>query len=80
MPNISRATSGEYIESVHSSLRKLEEIHNLQTETMIGTKAHMNKLLKSSCLFNFKNEGFKMMKLGVPENVIDEFWSEDNLH
>ena len=29
--------------------------------------------LKRSCLFNFKNEGFKMMKIG-------EFWSEDNLH
>ena len=34
---------------------------------------------KSSCLFNFKNEGFKMMKIGVPQNVTDEFWSEDNL-
>ena len=28
---------------------------------------------------NFKNEGIKMMKFGVPENVMDEFWSEDNL-
>ena len=67
------ATSGKYIESVHSSLRRLEEIHNLHTETKIGTKAHMNRI-------NFKNEGIKMMKLGVPENVMDEFWSEDNLH
>ena len=75
-----RATSGEYIESVHSSLRRLEEIHNLHTETKIGTKAHMNRLLKSSCLFNFKNEGFKMMKLGVPVNVVDEFCTEDHLH
>ena len=74
---IFRATSGEL---VHSSLRRLKELHNLHTKTKIGTKAHMNRLLKSSCLFNFKNEGFKMMKLGVPENVIDEFWSEDNLH
>ena len=36
--------------------------------------------LKRSCLFNFKNEGFKMMKIGVPQNVTDEFWSEDSLH
>ena len=72
-----RATSGKYIESVHSSSRRLEEIHNLHLETKIGTKAHMNRLLWSSCLLNLKNEGFKMMKLGVPEN---EFWSEDNLH
>ena len=75
-----RATSGEYIESVHSSLRRLEEIHGLHTETRIGTKAHMNRLLKSSCLFNFKNEGFKMMKMGVPNDVTDEFWSEDLLY
>ena len=47
--------------------------------TKIGMKAHMNRLLKSSCLFNFKNEGFKMMKLGVPENVVDELLCEDNL-
>ena len=75
-----RATSGEYIESVHSSLRRLEELHGLHTETRIGTKAHQKRLLKSSCLFNFKNEGFKMMSLGIPQNVTDEFWSEDQLY
>ena len=75
-----RATSGEYIESVHSSLRRLEEIHGLHTETKIGTKSHRKRLLRSSCLFNFKNEGFRMMSIGVPHNVTDEFWSQDLLY
>ena len=48
-----RVTSGEYIESCHSSLRRLEEIHGLHTETKLGTDYHMKRLLKSSCLFNF---------------------------
>ena len=72
-----RATSGEYIESVHSSLRRLEEIHGLHTETQLGTQGHMKRLLKSSCLFNFKNEGFRIMDLGVPHDVIDEFWNDE---
>ena len=74
-----RVTSGEYIESVHSSLRRLEEIHGLHTETKLGTESHKKRLLKSSCLFNFKNEGFKMREVGVPHDVIDEFWNNDNL-
>ena len=44
-------------------MRALWELYHIYVAHMI-----MNKLLKSSCLFNFKNEGFI------------EFWSEDNLH
>ena len=50
------------------------------SECRIGTKEHQKRLLKSFCLFNFKNEGFKMMSIGIPKNVTDEFWSEDRLY
>ena len=60
-------------------VRRMEEIHGLHTETRLGTQAHQNRLLKSSCLFNFKNEGFRMMEIGIPHDVVDEFWNLDQL-
>ena len=58
---------------------RLKEIHELHTETRLGTQAHQNRLLKSSCLINFKNEGFRMMEIGVPHDMVEEFWNSDNL-
>ena len=50
-----RYTSGEVIESMHHNLRMMMENHNLRITDHLGSKIHEDRLLKTICLWNFKN-------------------------
>ena len=50
-----RYTSGEVIESMHHNLRMMMENHNLRITDHLGSKIHEDWLLKTICLWNFKN-------------------------
>ena len=52
-------TSDEFVESVHHVLKTMEEKHNLavRKKGSQGTLVHQDNLLKSICIFNYKNLG-----------------------
>ena len=48
-------TSGEYVETTQSKLRKMEEKSNLQVrKAALGTATHKDRLLRSTCLWNYR--------------------------
>ena len=54
-----RASSEEYLETTHSSLRMMEERFRVRTKgRKRGTAIHQERLLRSSYLFNFSRLGF----------------------
>ena len=46
---------GEVIESMHHSLRQMMENHNLKITVSLGYRIHQDRLLKTICLWNYKN-------------------------
>ena len=62
-----RHTSGEYVETTHSKLRKMEEKSNMQVKkAALGSATHLDRLLCSTCLWNFKILGKVKEKKTTP--------------
>ena len=51
-------TNGEYVETLHSSLRVHEETHGYKVKRKMGTPIHLNKAKKSITSFNSVRAGF----------------------
>ena len=51
-------TNGEFVETIHSTLRKHEEKHGLKIVKKIGSPAHRVKSLNSISSINALNSGF----------------------
>ena len=63
-----RHTSGEYVETTHSKLRKMEEKSNLQVRKEAhGSSTHLDRLLRSTCLWNYRVLGKEKGKKTNPQ-------------
>ena len=51
-------TNGEFVETVHSTLRKFEEVHCKKTVRKMGTPIHVQRSLQTLSTFNSARAGF----------------------
>ena len=51
-------TNGEFVESLHNSLRRHEEIHKFKVVNKLGSAGHIKKSLGSISTFNTMKAGF----------------------
>ena len=52
-----RHTNGEFTESLHSTLKKHEEIHNFKMVKNLGTPVHQSKSMTNFLFFNARRIG-----------------------
>lgn len=55
-------TSDEFVETVHHVLKEMENDHNIavRKKNLLGSSIHLERLLTSICLFNYRNLGFSL--------------------
>ena len=53
-----RETNGEFVETLHSSLRIHEESHGFKVVRKMGTPSHLQKAKRSLVSFNSTRAGF----------------------
>ena len=51
-------TNGEFVETVHSTLRKFEEVHGKKIVRKMGTPIHVQRSLETISTFNSARAGF----------------------
>ena len=51
-------TNGEFVETVHSTLRKFEEVHGKKIVRKMGTPVHVQRSLETISTFNSSRAGF----------------------
>ena len=61
-----RHTNGEFTESLHSTLRKHEEIHNFKMVKNLGTPVHQSKPMTNFSFFNVRRIGSKALLPSTP--------------
>ena len=57
-----RNTNGEFVETLHSSLRIHEENHGFKVVRKLGSATHLRKAKQSLVIFNSKKAGFSPPK------------------